>query len=226
MGRPRKAEGRDTRRDILDRSLDLFAEQGFAGTSMREIARAVGVRESALYHHFPSKDAVLEGLLRELGPGRAMQILQVDVPALVAAVGAERFLRNFVELLLTIWASPQERKIVRIMMGEGGRRPLSDPMHPAMLMTRIREAAAGIFRHLVEARCIAAVDPATAALAFMGPLVLLRFTYLTDPNLTPDYVGLRAQAKQHVDFFWAAIKPVAPRAARNRVNVRSGKGAR
>src|SRR3954471_15479210 len=65
MGRPKNSEGRDTRQDILDAALDLFAENGFFGTSMREIARAVGVRESALYHHFTSKEALFEALMNE-----------------------------------------------------------------------------------------------------------------------------------------------------------------
>ena len=73
MARPRKSEGRETRREILDAALDLFAVGGYFGTSMRQIARAVGVRESALYHHFAAKEAILEGLLAELGPARAQQ---------------------------------------------------------------------------------------------------------------------------------------------------------
>jgi AcrR family transcriptional regulator len=54
MGRPSKDEARKTREDILSAALDLFAEQGFAGTSVRQIAQAVGVAESALYYHFRS----------------------------------------------------------------------------------------------------------------------------------------------------------------------------
>ena len=46
--RPVAGEARDTRREILDTALELFAEHGFHATSIRAIARAVGVRESAL----------------------------------------------------------------------------------------------------------------------------------------------------------------------------------
>ena len=45
-------ERRNTKEAILLEALDLFSERGFDGTSIRDIARAVGIRESALYKHF------------------------------------------------------------------------------------------------------------------------------------------------------------------------------
>lgn len=52
----------DTRQDILDASLVLFAEQGYDKTSLREIAEQVGVTKAALYYHFPSKEQILLAL--------------------------------------------------------------------------------------------------------------------------------------------------------------------
>lgn len=52
----------DTRERVLDVALDLFIEQGFDGTSMREIAERVGVTKAALYYHFQSKDDILMAL--------------------------------------------------------------------------------------------------------------------------------------------------------------------
>ena len=48
---------------ILDAALDLFAAKGFFGTSLRDVATAVGVRESALYNYFPGKHALFEALI-------------------------------------------------------------------------------------------------------------------------------------------------------------------
>ena len=53
----------DTRQEILDAALVLFAEQGYDKTSLREIAEQVGVTKAALYYHFPSKDEILVALL-------------------------------------------------------------------------------------------------------------------------------------------------------------------
>ena len=60
----------DTRQRILDVALDLFIEQGFDGTSLREIAEKLGVTKAALYYHFASKDDILMALhlrLHEFG---------------------------------------------------------------------------------------------------------------------------------------------------------------
>ena len=50
-----------TKEKILDTALELFSRQGYDGASVRAIARAVGIRESSLYNHFPSKRAVFPG---------------------------------------------------------------------------------------------------------------------------------------------------------------------
>jgi AcrR family transcriptional regulator len=49
---PLDAPPLDTRQRILDVALDLFIEQGFDGTSLRQIAEQLGVTKAALYYHF------------------------------------------------------------------------------------------------------------------------------------------------------------------------------
>jgi AcrR family transcriptional regulator len=59
-----------TRERILDVALDLFTDQGFDGTSMREIAERLHISKPAIYHHFASKEDILMALhmrLHELG---------------------------------------------------------------------------------------------------------------------------------------------------------------
>jgi TetR/AcrR family transcriptional regulator, cholesterol catabolism regulator len=64
------ALARDRRALILDEAANLFARQGVAATTVREIADAVGILSGSLYHHFASKDeivdAVVSGFLRDL----------------------------------------------------------------------------------------------------------------------------------------------------------------
>lgn len=54
---------KDTRDRILQVALDLFIDQGYEKTSLREIAEKVGVTKAALYYHFSSKEEILRTLL-------------------------------------------------------------------------------------------------------------------------------------------------------------------
>jgi AcrR family transcriptional regulator len=66
-GRPRlersRRPGTTAREEILDAAAELFTTLGYAGTSTRRIADAVGIRQASLYHHFATKDDILEALL-------------------------------------------------------------------------------------------------------------------------------------------------------------------
>ena len=87
---------------ILTSAARLFAEKGFAATTVREIADSVGVLSGSLYHHFPSKEAivgeVVDGYLRDLLTGYR-EVLARDLPpreavhALVVA-SAEAIIRH------------------------------------------------------------------------------------------------------------------------------------
>ena len=53
----------DTRDLILQRARDLFARQGYRGTSIRQLTSALGLTPAALYYHFAGKEDVLAGVL-------------------------------------------------------------------------------------------------------------------------------------------------------------------
>ncbi len=67
VGRPRHAPplraGASGREQILDAAAEMFTQQGYAATSTRNIALAVGVKQASLYYHFASKEDILAGLL-------------------------------------------------------------------------------------------------------------------------------------------------------------------
>jgi AcrR family transcriptional regulator len=78
---PAAAAKSDTRDRILDVALDLFTDQGFDGTSLREIAERVNVTKAALYYHFESKDDILLALhmrLHEFGREALLKMAQQE----------------------------------------------------------------------------------------------------------------------------------------------------
>jgi AcrR family transcriptional regulator len=57
------ATGRATKADIVDAAFHVFAESGYSGTSLREIARRAGINHATLLHHFPKKALLLQAVL-------------------------------------------------------------------------------------------------------------------------------------------------------------------
>ena len=53
----------DTRERIVTAASGLFAERGFAGTSIRDISDALGLTKAALYYHFASKEEILRAIV-------------------------------------------------------------------------------------------------------------------------------------------------------------------
>src|ERR1700744_2476893 len=86
---PRRPRG-DTRERILDVALELFNDQGYDATSLREIAERLGITKAALYYHFRSKDDILGALLAPMG---------VVVAELVDRLEAARDVDEFAEAL-------------------------------------------------------------------------------------------------------------------------------
>lgn len=56
----------DTRERILQTALALFAERGYAGTSMSDIAGALGLSKAALYRHYESKQAIFDSIVARM----------------------------------------------------------------------------------------------------------------------------------------------------------------
>ena len=56
----------DKRRQILDAALALCAEDGLQGAATARIARAAGVANGTLFHHFPSKELLIQQLYQDV----------------------------------------------------------------------------------------------------------------------------------------------------------------
>jgi AcrR family transcriptional regulator len=52
------SKGKNSRANILRAAHDLFLQQGYHGTSMRQIAEGAGTALGAIYNHFPGKETI------------------------------------------------------------------------------------------------------------------------------------------------------------------------
>src|SRR5215475_1621084 len=63
MGKSKKAA---LRRTVLEAAARLFAQRGFGGTNLQDIADALGISRPALYYYFKSKEEILASLVEEV----------------------------------------------------------------------------------------------------------------------------------------------------------------
>jgi len=66
QGRPPKEDSADIRQQIMESAVDLFANRGYAATSVREIADRVGVTPAMIHYYFGSKESLLHAALEQL----------------------------------------------------------------------------------------------------------------------------------------------------------------
>jgi AcrR family transcriptional regulator len=63
---PKVVDSEEYRKELLHRCLDLFANKGYANVTTRQISKELGISTGAMYHYFPSKQALFEQLVEEM----------------------------------------------------------------------------------------------------------------------------------------------------------------
>ena len=207
MGRPPRSEARDTRREILDAALDLFAERGYHATSTRALAAAVGVRESALYHHFPSKEAVLMAILEENAQLR-VQMLQ-EHARLLDDLSLEDLLSLLMQRMLELLSDPRQRKFMRFALAAGPNL-IGDVQTPWFAVIEgPRRALQQIFGRLRKAGSIRGDVEFEIFLTHLVAPMILATNVLWGEGRGPISMPIRRFAREHVAFLVAALSPPA-----------------
>ena len=90
-----------TRATVLRRAIELFNRQGYDATSIGDLARELGLTKSAIYHHVPSKEALLAAALDEAldGLARAIDAAANEVAGTSAYERLRTAVRQSVEIL-------------------------------------------------------------------------------------------------------------------------------
>jgi AcrR family transcriptional regulator len=134
----------DTRARIQEVALELFAEQGYEKTSLREIAERLDVTKAALYYHFRTKEDIIASLFDDLMAqidgliewGRG----QVEEGQVMALADREEIVRRY-----SIVLTGTGRALMQFV--QGNQSAVRDLKDPKLLFSRFRELSGLLTDH-------------------------------------------------------------------------------
>ena len=198
------AEG--TKARILEAALALFAQNGYLGTSMSDIAGQLGITKAALYKHYASKQDILDRIVERMNEMDDERAKAYEMPETAPDGFAEAYLHTPVEKIRTYSAAqfdhwtkePFAANFRKMLTLEQYRDPALARIYQNYLAAGPLAYMAAIFRKLTDS------DQAAMelALAFYGPMCLLYSVY--DGAEDKDSVSPLLDA--HIDRFIATVE--------------------
>jgi AcrR family transcriptional regulator len=177
----------DTRQRIYDQALELFGKKGFEAASIRELAAAAGIRESSIYNHFSSKQALLDAMVEDL----ASRIGNPGLIELRPDDWRERslasLLKEGVDIFLASWRDAQVRRLWTVLAQDQYRNPAA-----AMLLLREQEvrlsATEAMFASLIRRGLMRPGAPRALAEGYVLGIYSLKIEYIlrTQHGLKPE----------------------------------------
>ena len=172
-----------TQQKLLDAAVEAFSENGFKGTSTRDIADRAGVHHPLITYHFKNKDQLWRAAADQIFIEFNTSLVSVmaDIPASEARARAEAFIRTYVryahrqpalhKIILQESSNPSERldwlveKHLRPLfdvaveaLRELQERGIAPPGNPAILFNMIRVSAGGLLALSAEIRGTSDMD--------------------------------------------------------------------
>lgn len=167
-------KGIERRQQILDHAIDLFAEHGVDGASLRSVADGTGVSHAALRHYFSSRDELLVEAYREHERRHSSpEDPAADGPVAQMARSADRnrVVPGLVQLYATLTADALQE-----------RHPLTREFVQARFSRVRAELAEAVALGQREGRIVTDLDPADAAALVIAASDGLQVQWLLDPE--------------------------------------------
>jgi len=198
---------RDTKARIVDAALELFAQNGYLGTSMSDIAKQLSITKGALYKHFVSKQEILDQIIQKMNDLDLERAQAYGMPENEADGFAEVYMHTSVEKIRTYsiaqfrhWTeepfSSQFRKMLTL---EQYRDPEMAKLYHNYLASGPLEYMAAIFRKLTDSDAAAM----QMALEFYGPMYLLYSVY----DAAEHKETVISMLEMHIDRFIRRVNP-------------------
>ena len=188
-----RANGRASRKAILAAAADVFAENGYRGTSLTEIANRVGMTQPGLLHHFNTKDQLLLAVVEE------HEAESEHASTMMDDLAPENFL--LVESMAKLAASNARARLAQLLLTTLSAEaiPLNHPLHEHFVQRyrRFRRGLAALLERAVESGAIRSdIDPQEIAREMIATLDGLHLQWLLDPREINLKKALRAYAER------------------------------
>ena len=194
-----------TKEKILSRSLALFAKQGFHETSVRDIAKAVGIQVGGLYNHFKNKDLILESLAGELMESAIVTIFEEKNPQELSMRG-KALLSNIAMTFKLLSFDGKNEALFKLLMQEMYKNTYIRELYLEHFYQQNVKKLSAVFFTMMQNEQIHSSDPLVLANEFLSPLFFYQSQVILlkiDKRPTSAAVTL---FEKHVDFFWESIR--------------------
>ena len=201
---------RNTKEEILQTALALFAQRGFDAVSVRDIAAVLGVSQSALYKHYASKRDIFDRIVARMEENDLLRARAFAMPEQRFAEQAEAYRHTALAQIgsyslaqFRYWTEDDFAAAFRKLLTlEQYRSPAMMTLYQQYLAGGVVDYMEDVFRELPAGR---ARPPQTArelALAFYAPIYLLIGLY----DGAADKAAVTAQAESHIARFISELQ--------------------
>lgn len=201
-------EKKNTKEQILEEALTLFSQQGYDGISVRDIARAVGIRESSLYKHYRGKQDIFDSLLANMVENHRQAIKNFQIPHEDFTQAAAAYQKLGIDGLKMLCRrvyqyytkDPHGSRFRRILLMEQFRNNDAKDAYHNFFICDALDYQNRLFAELIKIGLYKEADPQIMALEFYAPIYLLIDRY--DGSATGEREGLKL-LDRHIDQFTA-----------------------
>jgi AcrR family transcriptional regulator len=158
---------RDRRQDIIDAAIELFARNGFRGTTTRDLAAQAGVNEAIIFRHFATKEALYSAILETKACEKRADEGIANLEALAAGRDDVKFFETVSRTFLQRHES--DLSFMRLLLFSALEGHELSEMFLATMATR--NPLATYIARRVEEGAFRKVDPELAARALLGMFV-------------------------------------------------------
>jgi AcrR family transcriptional regulator len=176
---------KDTKERILEAALDLFSQNGYAGTNIRELTAALGLVKSSLYKHFGSKEEIWDALLDSMIAYYAERFGSPErlPPAPESPEGLVAMTMRMVDFTIHDEKVVKTRKLLTIEQFRDDRARALATKH---FLTGLRDMFTPVFQSMMDRGLFRRDDPAMLAFAYTAPISALIHLCDREPEKTDE----------------------------------------